>query len=148
SGGSITLASSDPFVHPNIDIGILQTNFDINGMIQLSKDLDQFLKAPQWNDFILGPFGGLANATTDAALATFIRNNAVTVNHPVGTARMSPVNASWGVTDPNLLVKGTKGLRIVDASVFPQIPECHTQAVVYTVAERAAALVKLKYGLN
>jgi len=43
--------------------------------------------------------------------------------------------------------EGATGLRIVDASIFPAIPECHIQGVVYIVAERAADLIKLQHGL-
>jgi choline dehydrogenase-like flavoprotein len=54
---------------------------------------------------------------------------------------MSPVGASWGVVDPNLVVKHTIGLRVVDASVLPRVPAGHPQAVVYALAERAASLI-------
>ena len=65
--------------------------------------------------------GSLANATTDALLDEFIRNNAGTAAHPVGTASMSSRNASYGVVDPDLKVKGVGGLRIVDASVLVRL---------------------------
>jgi choline dehydrogenase-like flavoprotein len=54
---------------------------------------------------------------------------------------MSPVGASWGVVDPNLIVKKAVGLRVVDASVLPRVPAGHPQAVVYALAERAASLI-------
>ncbi|PFH47149.1 GMC oxidoreductase [Amanita thiersii Skay4041] len=147
SRGTITLASPDPFVQPNIDVGLFTTDFDMLTMVQAMKDIEQFIGTEFWKDYIIGPFGDLAKATTDNAKMEFIRKIGVTVNHPVGTASMSPRLATWGVTDPDLLIKGTSGLRIVDASVFPQIPECHTQAVVYTVAERAADLIIHAYGI-
>ena len=107
--------------------------------------------------------GSLANATTDDLLDEFIRNNAGTAAHPVGTASMSSRNASYGVVDPDLKVKGVAGLRIVDASVLvrltiflfsvvffsdveqPFVPSGHTQAAVYAFAERAADLIKAEW---
>ncbi|THV00444.1 aryl-alcohol oxidase-like protein [Dendrothele bispora CBS 962.96] len=148
SRGSITLQSIDPFTDPLIDPALLTTEFDVLAMVQTMKDVEVFISAQPWTNFIISPFGDLANATTDTARISFIRNNSVTVNHPVGTARMSPKHTSWGVTDSNLLVKHTEGLRIVDASIFPQIPECHPQALVYTVAERAVDLIKQAHGVG
>jgi choline dehydrogenase-like flavoprotein len=53
---------------------------------------------------------------------------------------MSARNASYGVVNPDLLVKNTVGLRIVDASVLPRVPTAHPQAVIYAFALRAADL--------
>ncbi|KAI0077524.1 aryl-alcohol-oxidase from pleurotus Eryingii [Panus rudis PR-1116 ss-1] len=148
SRGSVTLASSDPFAKPVINPAVLTSNFDIQAMVQAIKDAQTFLAASPWQaQFKPVPFGDLAAATTDDAKADFARKNSVTVNHPAGTARMSPANANWGVVDSNLNLKGAQGVRIVDASIFPAIPECHIQGPVYVVAERAADLIKSAYGL-
>ncbi|KAF7305866.1 hypothetical protein HMN09_00740700 [Mycena chlorophos] len=75
------------------------------------------------------------NATilaSDALLDAYISARAATVFHPVGSAGMSPQGAEWGVVDPDLRVKGVRGLRIVDLSVMPLIPGAHTQASAYT----------------
>ena len=47
--------------------------------------------------------------------------------HAVGTAAMSERGAQWGVLDPDLRVKGTTGLRVVDASALPYIPTGHSE---------------------
>ena len=59
---------------------------------------------------------------------------------------MSPRDAAWGVVDPDLRVKGVDGLKIVDASVFPEIPECHAMAPVYILAEKAVEIIQKEYG--
>ena len=82
------------------------------------KDALTLLSGPLWNGYILGPFGGIATATTDDLKAQLARESTVTIGHPVGTARMSPTNAKGGVVTSQLLVKGAQGLRIVDASIF------------------------------
>ncbi|KAF6757970.1 GMC oxidoreductase-domain-containing protein [Ephemerocybe angulata] len=66
--------------------------------------------------------------------------------HPCGTAAISPkgsgVGKGEGVVDSELKVKTVTGLRVADAAVIPYVPTAHTQAAVYTLAERAADLIK------
>jgi len=54
---------------------------------------------------------------------------------------MSPIGSSQGVVNPDLTVKNTVGLRIVDASVVPHVLASHPQAGLYAIAERAAKLI-------
>lgn len=59
--------------------------------------------------------------------------------HPVGTCRMG--TDSLAVVDPALRVHDIVGLRVVDASVMPTIPRCHTMAPTIMIAEKAADLI-------
>ena len=77
-----------------------------------------FLRAPAWDGYVLQEFPPLTQASTDAELAAFARNTSSTEDHPVGTARMASASSSDGVVNPDLRVKGTSGLRVVDASVL------------------------------
>ena len=70
-----------------------------------------------------------------------IKRNLVTFNHPCGTCAMLP-EGMGGVVDSKLHVYGIAKLRIVDASIFPLIPNVNIQSTVYAVAERAADLIK------
>ncbi|KAF9254618.1 alcohol oxidase [Marasmius fiardii PR-910] len=139
SRGSVTLNSSNPFDNPILDPQLYTTDFDINTMVQAIKTADSFVHRPRWTGYIKGPLFQFSN---DQERANYARNNSITVNHPVGTARMGPGGVSGGVVDSSLRVKGVKGLRVVDASVYPQIPENHPQAVAYILAERASDLIK------
>ncbi|TFK31676.1 aryl-alcohol oxidase-like protein [Crucibulum laeve] len=145
ASGKVSLNSSDPFAKPKIDPALLTSEFDLGVMIQSIKDVQTFLKAGPWKGFVKGPWGDLAAATTDEGKVEYIRQYASMFNHPCGGAVMSPAHSSDGVLDPQLLVKKTAGLRVVDSSIFPLIPECHIQALVYVVAERAADLIKEKH---
>ena len=121
AGGYLTLASSDPFAKPVINPKYLTSDFDVFTMVQAIKDMQNFISSDPWKDVIVGPVGALANATTDEELELYARNASISINHSIGTARMSPFDASWGVVDPDLLVKGTRGLSVVDASVFVRL---------------------------
>ncbi|KAL8945209.1 MAG: hypothetical protein Q9211_000259 [Gyalolechia sp. 1 TL-2023] len=69
------------------------------------------------------------------------KRNLITNNHLCGTCAMMPLQ-NGGVVDSRLKVHGVKGLRVVDASIFPLIPGANIQSSVYAVAERAADLIK------
>ncbi|KAJ7178219.1 aryl-alcohol oxidase [Mycena filopes] len=141
SRGSVTINSSDPLAPPLIDLGMLTSDFDLFALREALKRAQQFFGAPVWQDSIIGPVQDFENMTSDA-LDEFIRNTAGPSLHLVGSAAMSAQDAQYGVVDPDLRVKGVKGLRIVDASVLPLVPSAHTQAATYVVAERGADLIK------
>ncbi|KAJ7131737.1 aryl-alcohol oxidase-like protein [Mycena crocata] len=142
SRGSVTLNSTDPFEAPLIDPGFLQNALDLAMMREGVKIVQKLVTAPTWSEYILGPYVPAANETSDANLDEFIRARTSTIFHPLGTASMSRKNASYGVVDPDLRVKGIPFLRVVDGSVIPRPPSANPQAAVYVVAERAADLIK------
>ncbi|KAF7303842.1 GMC oxidoreductase [Mycena indigotica] len=141
SRGSISINSSDPFSAPLIDTGLLQDEFDIFTVREAIKRAQLFFTAPNWRNVVIGPTQNFDNMTT-AEMDTFIRNTAIPSLHLVGSASMTARDAPYGVVNPDLLVKGVTGLRIVDASVIPRIPSAHTQAAIYAFAERGADLIK------
>ncbi|KLO19171.1 aryl-alcohol-oxidase from pleurotus Eryingii [Schizopora paradoxa] len=122
SRGSVTLNSSDPFAFPNIDPNFLSSPFDQFVAVEAIKSIRRFVTAPPWTGFVSGQFGNVGSAQTDDEILAEIRQVTRTIFHPTCTARMSPKDAKWGVVDPELLVKGAVGLRVVDASVFPASP--------------------------
>ncbi|KAF4616043.1 hypothetical protein D9613_011414 [Agrocybe pediades] len=141
SRGFVKLASTDPFKAPIINPQLLSTAFDRFAIREAVKATKRFASASAWKDYIIAPFGS-NNATTDDEIDAHVRSLASTVFHPIGTATMTKAGASWGVVDPNLKLKGAEGIRIVDASVWPTIPNAHTQGPTYLVAERASDLIK------
>jgi choline dehydrogenase-like flavoprotein len=120
-GGTVTLRSDSPWHAPPIDPALLNTDFDIFAIREAIKAAKRFAASPGWDRYVIGPFGDLATAKTDAELEAYARRNAATVFHPVGTAAMGPENSSPSVVDPHFVVKGAVGLRVVDASVFVRI---------------------------
>jgi choline dehydrogenase len=78
-------------------------------------------------------------AGDDASLWKFARDTGGTVFHRVGTCRMGSDEQS--VLDPQLRVRGVERLRVIDASVMPQVTSANTNATSLMIGERGAALV-------
>ncbi|KAK7052426.1 GMC oxidoreductase [Favolaschia claudopus] len=146
SRGSVTINSSNPFASPIIDAGFLLEDLDIfTGREGIRKVLKLFNQAPTWQGYLVAPTMDLEDHSDDA-LDAYIRSTMFPAYHLVSTAAMSAKNAGYGVVDPDLLVKGASGLRIIDASVMPFVISGHTQAATYVIAERGADLVKKAWG--
>ncbi|KXN84005.1 Glucose dehydrogenase [FAD, quinone] [Leucoagaricus sp. SymC.cos] len=145
SRGSITLNSSDPFAYPNFDIGLLLEDVDVAILRESIRSAQRLYEAPVFKDSVFGSVYPPSNFTSDEDLDTFIRGAAGPYGHGCCSAQMSPRGASWGVVDPDFRVKGTTGLRVVDASVMPTAPSGHTQAVVYGIAERASSSISKRW---
>ncbi|KAI8711684.1 hypothetical protein NCS52_01432600 [Fusarium sp. LHS14.1] len=82
-----------------------------------------------------------ADVTSNEALEDFIRSTVSNFYHPTGSCKMGS-REEGGVVDAELKVYGVEGLRVVDASVMPLLPAAHTMATVYSVAEKAADIIK------
>jgi len=87
-----------------------------------------------------------ADCLSDAQLIEDIRNNADTVYHPCGTCRMGPDPAK-NVVDSRLKVHGLRGIRVVDASIFPNLVCGNINAATIMVAEKAADFILSESGL-
>lgn len=82
------------------------------------------------------------DATTDDELLDYIHQCHNTVYHPAATARMGSVGDPMAVLDPQLRVKGTERLRVVDASAMPKLPSVNPNITVMTMAEKCADLIR------
>ncbi|KAL0064102.1 hypothetical protein AAF712_008962 [Marasmius tenuissimus] len=141
SRGSVTLASSNPLEYPSVDLNLFDSEFDLYAMGEALRSTKKLMGSPIWDGYLMEPTFDV-NMDNDEELYAYILANFGYALHPTGTASMSPKGASWGVVDPDLLVKGVFGLRVVDASVMPFVPAAHTQAPTYMVGERGADLIK------
>jgi 4-pyridoxate dehydrogenase len=141
SRGSVRLASSDPLAPPRIDQNLLATERDwrkLRAAIALFRDIARHASL---KPFIARELGPGPDVTSDAQLESFTRATAVTAHHPAGTCRMGPPSDAMRVVDPELRVIGTDGLRVVDASVFPDLVGGNINAPVIMIAEKAADLI-------
>jgi choline dehydrogenase len=119
----VTLKSKNPLEAPLINPNILGSEIDMFFMREALRASLRFAAAPAWAGYVIEPVH-FNSSSTDAQLDAFLRSNAGTVFHPVGTAAMSPKTAKYGVVNPDLLVKGVSGLRIVDLSVLVRPLAC------------------------
>jgi choline dehydrogenase/4-pyridoxate dehydrogenase len=78
----------------------------------------------------------------NAALEAHIRATCITVHHPLGTCKMGVASDPMAVVDAELRVHGTKGLRIVDGSVMPDLVGANINAPIIMIAEKAADLIR------
>jgi choline dehydrogenase-like flavoprotein len=79
-------------------------------------------------------------ATTREEVVSFIRTTAVTAHHPCGTCRMGSDDKA--VVDLDLRVRGVESLRVIDASVMPDLVSTNINACVLMIAEKGADLVR------
>ncbi|KAM5535604.1 hypothetical protein V8D89_010771 [Ganoderma adspersum] len=124
SSGSVTLASSSPFDPPLIDPAFLNTTFDTQVMRTAIRSAARFVSAHAWDGFVTGQGASFADVDlgSDEAVDAWVRSQASTVWHPTWTAtRMGRCGDKDSVVDSDLRVKGTTGLRVVDASVLVRI---------------------------
>ncbi|WP_418320248.1 GMC family oxidoreductase [Piscinibacter sakaiensis] len=140
SRGSLKLASADPLAAPLIDPNFLAEDEDVAGMVRGFKLMRHILQQPALAELGGRELAVSAAAQTDAEIAEFIRNRADSIYHPVGSCRMGP--AASDVVDAELRVKGISGLRVVDASVMPQIVGGNTNAPTMMIAEKAADMIR------
>jgi 4-pyridoxate dehydrogenase len=142
SRGEILLRSTDPLASPRIAYNFFSASSDLSRLregVHLARHV-AYQRA-------MAPFRGVETSPgeavkTDAEIDAFIRRTAITAHHPCGTCAMG--TGPDAVTDPQLKVRGIEGLRVVDASVMPDLVSAHINACVLMIAERASDLIRGK----
>ena len=144
SRGSSHIVSANPDDKPRIDPRFFSNPLDLEIMAYHLLALEKFPSTSPLSAFFKNDGQCIPpnTAVTDLESARkYLRENAVTTYHSCGTAAMLP-REKGGVVDQDLVVYGTRNLRVVDASIFPVIPQANPMSTVYAVAERAADLIK------
>lgn len=139
SRGSVKLASADPVAAPLIHQNFLASPKDWESLragFRVARDL---AAQPAMQPFIKAEFFPGPQCESDDEIDEHIRKTSITVHHPAGTCRMGSDAAS--VVDPQLRVRGLDGLRVVDASVMPDLVCGNINAAVIMIAEKAADLI-------
>jgi len=139
SRGSLRLASADPRDPPLIDPGFLTESADLDVLaraVALARDVGAAPELADWRkrEVFPGP-----RVTDRRGLRAFAQRAANSFHHPVGTCRMGTDPAA--VVDAALRVRGVEGLRVVDASVMPSLPQAMVNAATIAIAERASDLI-------
>lgn len=140
SVGHLEIRSGDyrdaPAIHPNY----LSDPFDVQQLLEGARYLRKLAATPSLSGVIAEELKPGPVAQSDADLVADIRERSYSVFHPVGTCRMGPDPAS-SVVDPRLRVHGIDGLRIADASIFPEITSGNTNAPAIMVGDHGADFV-------
>ncbi len=139
SRGRISLCTPDPMAAPRIEANYLSHPDDLPVLMNGLKLARALTRAPALAGHIARETLPGPDVSTDAQLESFIRARAETIYHPVGTCRMGSDAAS--VTDPQGRVRGVEGLRVVDASLMPQIIAGNTNAPTMMIAETIARMM-------
>jgi len=142
SRGHIELASRDPRVAVRIRQNFLATENDwatLRAGVRIAREVGEQapLAAFAASEIAPGPA-----CRSDTEIDAYIRATAITVHHPLGTCRMGRKTDPAAVVDPELRVLGVDGLRVVDASVMPDLVGGNINAPVIMIAEKAADLIR------
>ena len=139
SRGSLRIKSADPAVPPEIRINYLATETDRTAFIEGFKILRQILAAPALKPYAVDEILPGSKVTSDEDILAFCRQTGSTVYHPTSTCRMG--NDPLAVVDQRLRVRGIKGLRVIDASVMPDLMSGNTNAPTIMIAEKASDMI-------
>jgi choline dehydrogenase/4-pyridoxate dehydrogenase len=142
SRGRIELASRDPRAPVRIRQNFLATDKDwatLRAGVRLVREIGGQTSLAS---FSTGEISPGPDCRSDTEIDAHIRATAITVHHPLGTCKMGRPNDPTAVVDPELKVLGVDGLRVVDASVMPDLVGGNINAPVIMIAEKAADLIR------
>ena len=139
SRGLITLNSSNPYDYPKILFNYLENEDDLKQTRECIHVARKILSQTSLSKHAGKEVSPGSDKQSDDELNEYIRSNAETAYHPCGTCKMGIDGNS--VVDENLKVKGIQNLRVVDASVMPEIPSANLNAPTLMIAEKASDLI-------
>ena len=140
SQGHVAICASDPQTPPRIVPNYLTTQRDHADVIAAARVIERLARTPAVRAITLAPNGFTPEGADDAAILDDFRARSGTVHHLCGTCRMAPVDRG-GVVDAQLRVHGVAGLRVIDASIFPNITSANTHAPTVMTAWRGAEII-------
>jgi 4-pyridoxate dehydrogenase len=144
SRGEITLASSDPRAPVRIRQNFLATDNDKRTIRDGLKLVRRMAQTPPLSGFVAAELAPGTAVQSDTELDAYIAATAATAHHPLGTCKMGPDDDAMAVVDPELKVRGVGGLRVVDASVMPDLVGGNINAPVIMIAERSADMIRAR----
>ncbi|MDC0483816.1 GMC family oxidoreductase N-terminal domain-containing protein, partial [Candidatus Thioglobus sp.] len=139
SRGEVTINSKNPEDLPKIIPNYLSTESDQKIAIESIKVARKIANASPLKQHILDEFVPGGSLVSDEDLLEAAKNNSQSIYHPVGTCKMG--NDKNSVVDDQLKVYGVKGLRVVDASIMPELVSGNTNAPTMMIAEKAAEMI-------
>jgi 4-pyridoxate dehydrogenase len=142
SRGELVLASADPMRKMRIRQNFMSTEREWRTLRAGVRLMREFMHRPELAPFVARELAPGPRAKSDADIDTHIRNTAITLHHPLGTCRMGRIDDEAAVVDPQLCVRGVEHLRVIDASVMPDLISGNINAPVMMIAEKAADMIR------
>jgi choline dehydrogenase len=145
SHGWVRLRSPYPAEPPRIHLGLLKHHDDMTRTIEAIRLARSIARHPAMRGLIAGPElspGEIIEDQDEAGLERALRARVETYHHPVGSCRMGPDPMAGAVVDAHARVRGIDGLRVVDASIMPEIPSANTNLPTLMLGERVAELIR------
>ena len=146
SRGEVKINSSDPTQLPKIIPNYLSTDSDKKIAIDSIKVARKIADAGSLKKYILEEYVPGPAFESDEELLEAAKNNSQSIYHPVGTCKMG--NDIDSVVDEKLKVHGVSGLRVVDASIMPELVSGNTNAPTMMIAEKASEMILADYDLS
>jgi choline dehydrogenase len=140
SKGQVTVVSDSPHQPPKIRFNYLQHADDIQGFRDCVRLTREIIHQPAFDTYRGDEIQPGLRVQTDEQIDAFVRSNVESAYHPSCSCKMG--QDEMAVVDSQTRVIGIKGLRVVDSSIFPTIPNGNLNAPTIMVAERAADLIK------
>ncbi|MDN3651611.1 choline dehydrogenase [Thalassotalea ponticola] len=139
SRGAVTLQSSDPSVPPKIQFNYLQHADDIEGFRACVRLTREIISQPAFDQFRDGEIQPGEHIQSDEEIDAFVRQAVESAYHPSCSCKMG--EDELAVVNSKTQVHGIDGLRVVDSSIFPTIPNGNLNAPTIMVAEKAADMI-------
>ena len=142
SSGHVRVCSRDPQVDPLVQPNYLSDERDPPVLLAALRLARRLLGSQAMAPYLQAETLPGPEVQSDDEWLDFARRRGSTAYHLVGTCKMGPDDDRLAVVDPQLRVRGVEQLRVVDASVMPQVPSANTLAATLMVAEKAADLIR------
>ncbi len=144
SRGSVEIISSNPNDQPNIEFNYISTEQDRQDWRDCIRLTREILQQPAMDAYRGDEIQPGLNVTSDRAIDEWVKQNVESAYHPSCSCKMGADDDPLAVLDEACRVRGLEGLRVVDSSIFPTIPNGNLNAPTIMVAERAADMILAK----
>ncbi len=141
SRGQVEIADPDPRSAPNIRFNYLCAPEDVADWRRVIRLTREIIAQPALDPYRGAEIQPGADVESDDAIDDWVRSHAESAYHPCGTCKIGAVEDPLSVVDPDLRVIGVDGLRVIDSSVFPTIPNGNLNAPSIMVGEKGSDLV-------
>jgi choline dehydrogenase-like flavoprotein len=139
SEGQVSLRSDDPYADPIVDLCSLSDQRDVVRLRDGVRRMVEIVQRPSMlaiAEHVIVPNSTLDRLDSDDAIEEWLPSIVGDYVHVVGTCRMGRPGDPRAVVDPDCAVHGYQALRVVDASVMPDLPKCNTHLTTVAIAER------------